>query len=432
MARDLFPKPIVEFMHDGGGLPHIPSPMGMPRRNHPEKGDQLIGTALEQKTELAGRVCYDSLGKGRSSEEYHEHIIDVGHDSVWGHSVQTFLVESPHIVELAETLANQPGVVVSKCKKFTLMRMITINLRTLFHHTKRIHKLRRHDLITDGVLTLWEDIIIVSGKSQPQITGKIKLLSGVTVNRLDDPDRLKYLSHDGDGPVELLDGQADMIVQFASEWITGDMIPFNEIIYHPMGEEILSHGWTTWYLGNLSRGWALEWNRHGWQTAISQRSTRYVKESDSLWAWHPLIQKYIEDPYPLEVEKQKMKYYIQDVDVAAREAYDHITSTLKSWLMTKSGADKLTARKQARGAARGALCNALTTEMIWSVSFNELINHIFKQRCSPFADGEIRSQSMMMYEEVKARWPGLVRHLKRVKCDDGISDALELDDPFLI
>jgi thymidylate synthase ThyX len=61
---------------------------------------------------------------------------------------------------------------------------------------------------------------------------------------------------------------------------------------------------------------------------------------------------------------------------------------LQDYLTTK-GADKHTARKQARGAARGYLGNALSTEIIFSASVAQW-RRILAQRCHPAADAEIR------------------------------------------
>src|SRR3989442_12555439 len=42
---------------------------------------------------MAGRVCYMSYGKGRkTSREFIQHIIDVGHGSVLEHGVWSFLI----------------------------------------------------------------------------------------------------------------------------------------------------------------------------------------------------------------------------------------------------------------------------------------------------------------------------------------------------
>lgn len=54
--------------------------------------DQGSGSDAEVVVEIAGRTCYDSGGTGRSSKEYHKHILEVGHGSVLAHATWTFLI----------------------------------------------------------------------------------------------------------------------------------------------------------------------------------------------------------------------------------------------------------------------------------------------------------------------------------------------------
>jgi thymidylate synthase (FAD) len=57
------------------------------------RGDQLLGTDGEKLAEFAGRLCYDSFGKGRSSEEFHANIIDHGHVNVLYHAHYSMLIQ---------------------------------------------------------------------------------------------------------------------------------------------------------------------------------------------------------------------------------------------------------------------------------------------------------------------------------------------------
>lgn len=127
--------------------------------------------------------------------------------------------------------------------------------------------------------------------------------------------------------------------------------------------------------------------RHGNFTAISQRSTRFVSEDESDWVDHPLVLKYNE---ALIQEKGVGDFVdsIENVKKVARSVYSDTVKRLQEWL-TKSGADKLTARKQARGAARGYLGNALYTELIFSASVAQW-KRMLRMRCSAPADAEIR------------------------------------------
>lgn len=138
--------------------------------------------------------------------------------------------------------------------------------------------------------------------------------------------------------------------------------------------------WFSFFLKG-SRGWSHEQVRHKWRVAVSQRSTRYVDETDSPWDIHPILRDYIAE-YPA------MGVWLRSHISEASHVYAQLVDTLQPWLVLH-GADSFTARKQARGAARGFLGNALQTQMIFSASLWEW-REIIRQRCSPAADAEIR------------------------------------------
>jgi thymidylate synthase ThyX len=102
-----------------------------------------------------------------------------------------------------------------------------------------------------------------------------------------------------------------------------------------------------------------------------------------------------------------------------------VRDTLEPWLIAK-GVDKFTARKQARGAARGYLGNALQTEMVWTVNVRAF-KGILKQRASAAADAEIRILANRLYECALPYWPAYLGHLKQRPCPDGL--GYELYDP---
>lgn len=98
---------------------NVPKQMG-----HPKEG-QLQGTPLELLAEVAGRVCYDSLGTGRSSADWHKHVKEVGHLSVYEHC--TFVVEfNRWKPEWTEELLNRPSLWAHRMRG--KMRLV-LNLR---------------------------------------------------------------------------------------------------------------------------------------------------------------------------------------------------------------------------------------------------------------------------------------------------------------
>lgn len=344
---------------------YAPERMGMP------KPDQLQGTTFERLVELAGRVCYDSLGKGRSSEAYHQHIAEVGHGSVWEHANATFRV--PRFVEnLPDTallFLNRPGVWVRFGDDGALR--VTMNLRSIVEF----------DQFTEN------DVFVMVG---PVL--KLALRGAISP-------------------------YAPQIVQCSKETqhaTTVTVVPPE----HP------EEKWVSLLLGG-SRGMSHEQVRHKWRVAISQRSTRYVDESESPWVEHPLITAFQEHGPDRDCDRivpsgdDPAAYALSDL---AQTTYAATVEALQPWLQART--DKHTARKQARGAARGYLGNALHTELIFSASVAQW-KRMIAMRCSSHADAEIR----VLYGHViralqTTRWADDFEDLKLVPSPDGIGEVL--------
>jgi thymidylate synthase ThyX len=171
-----------------------------------------------------------------------------------------------------------------------------------------------------------------------------------------------------------------------------------------------------------SRGMSHEQVRHGDFTAISQRSTRYVDEAESPWVEHPLLtcwRAHVGDvPFRRSLSDVSQKAIEQ-----ARSVYDTQVTALQAWLEAE-GVDKHTARKQARGAARGYLGNALYTEMIFSANVRQWL-WMLNQRGSKFADAEIR----VLYAQVlpqlqRSRYGDSFKHLRLEPSPDGIGEVV--------
>jgi thymidylate synthase (FAD) len=173
---------------------------------------------------------------------------------------------------------------------------------------------------------------------------------------------------------------------------------------------VLEHAFISFYVSGISRGCSHELVRHRAGCAISQRSTRYVDESESAWCWHPLMD-HLDTTAPNAVAEQ------------ARAAYRQTVSNLESILVSR-GTDKLTARKQARGAARGVLGNALETAMVWTANLRALRN-VLEQRASEFADAEIRLLANALYEVALPICPEYLSDFEQVECLDGIGYGLK-------
>lgn len=97
----------------GDAAIRVPEKCGLPRE------DQLQGTPLEQLCELAGRSCYGGMtGHGRSTPDYHAHLLESKHWSVYEHawfpmSITLFGVDAMEFAcELLPLVADLRGIKV--------------------------------------------------------------------------------------------------------------------------------------------------------------------------------------------------------------------------------------------------------------------------------------------------------------------------------
>jgi len=179
--------------------------------------------------------------------------------------------------------------------------------------------------------------------------------------------------------------------------------------------------WITLYTYG-SRGFSHELVRHGDFTGMSQRSTRYCNESSSPWTLHPLMQMYLREAQG-EVELMIAKSETEQFIEAAKGLYKSWVKRLVPFIQAKiDPADpyaKTTARKQARGAARGLLGNALETELVFSASVMQW-RHIFRMRAAAAADAEIRFAACKALEACKAsRYGDCFEDMTTVPASDG-------------
>lgn len=368
----------AELVYDGGDVVHVPSRLGMPAAN------QLQGTQLEQLAELAGRVCYDSLGRGRSSEEYHTHIREVNHLSVYEHCVVTVHIAPPSIeVPIYQLLSlfNRPGIHV---RYFDGALRLTLNLRAALEFASR-----------PGACTSMGDLDTVRASVLAAIAGHAPMVVGSE--------------------------------QYGSSWVSNVTNP------HEPEEK-----WITLLLCG-SRGMSHELVRHGDSTAISQRSTRYVDEAKSPWVQHPVETAWWKWLRPIAPRNFPSWYRALDTSIGtstdgqgnpsynvleAVEAYAARVDVLEPFLANVAHVDKLTARKQARGAARGFLGNALYTELIFSASVTQW-RHMLRMRCSDHADAEIRVLFARALGELKrSRYGTSFQDMTLRPATDGIGEVL--------
>ncbi len=330
------PLDTCTLVWDGTNPPHVPAAMGTPR------GDQLRGSHRDNLIELAGRVCYDSLGSksSRNTDDYHTHINETGHHSTHEHANFTveITVSGPNYGLLCECLLNRPGVWV-EMPNFSDERQqgdsrpklrVTLNMRCV------------RDWVWAGVPGL--------------------------------ADRNHYSVQLGRAfagfAAALCPKACGDLAEYAGDGVTGIDIRLVE----PVSDNEV---WASLHIENVSRGLSHELVRHGDWTGISQRSTRFVAESESQWIPHPLV-----------LRREGLLHKFNSFAAEGALLYDQFAKELEDELKLDP-ATAGNARKQARGAARGVLGNALETQLIFSANLAQW-KWMLKKRASNAADAEIR------------------------------------------
>jgi thymidylate synthase (FAD) len=148
-----------------------------------------------------------------------------------------------------------------------------------------------------------------------------------------------------------------------------DSVGYAEHILESGHGSVLEHAQYSFHVADVSRNFTHELVRHRVGVAISQRSTRYVDESDAVVVHHPAMS-----------DASAAADAIEDAMRASREAYRAVVADLVA-----RGHD----RKTARGAAARYLLSGTATELVWSANIRTL-RHVISLRGSAAADGEMR------------------------------------------
>jgi len=366
----------AELVWDGGEVA-IPSGFEAPSPN------QMRGTAHDRLGEVACRICYDSCGvdpktgkqKGRSSEQLHTHILEVKNHNVYEHADFTVRIERvPHDI-LMSCFINRPGV---WCELTDEGFEVSMNHRCVLEWDRWESSFAKsHDSLIQCLGSqLWEH----ARKLAPQIYPESKSLKGLKSEKCRLVPKIK----------DLLQTQASISL----------------------------------YL-SFSRGCGNEQCRHRFR--MSQRSTRYVDESESQYVRHPLITQFLSDNTVDGSLKQDALDRMEVSEANDKLTYDTLVTCLQGYLKNK-GVDGTQARKQARGAARGFLGLALHTEMIFSAPVFAW-RWMLSQRGTKLADAEIRVLYATGYKSVlnclkASRYRHFFEDFEIGDCPDGIGSSL--------
>lgn len=228
-------KPNVRLLYYQGRLT-LPEEF----KGHPK--DRLASTPGDNLAEFAGRVCYDSVCKarGRPTPEYHAHVHETAHNSVYAHAVETFEIDCDGPVSAFQILAAlqcRPGLWVTRATRESVR--FCLSLRALLEWRK--HTADREQL-SEAIRSFLSAALLPDyplALEPSRVTGRGDFDWTHTVRRL-----TPELPHE----------------QWASLYVTG-----------------------------VSRDVLQELARHHYQTNFSVRSTRYVDEGDSGQVLHPAM-----------------------------------------------------------------------------------------------------------------------------------------------
>ncbi len=296
---------------------------------------RLTSTPGDNLAEFAGKLCYDSLHrlKSRTTPEYHAHLLDMRHGSVYAHLVETFEIPwSPAPIEAATkvtilaALAGRPGVWISEITADKVR--FSVSLRAL-------QEWNQHGVAGD----------VAGATARNLVERMVSLL------------RPRF-------PLAL--GRCRPLQQ-PYRWRT------NAYQTRPVHD---SEKWASLYVEGVSRSLLQELVRHSYQANPSVRSTRYVDEQDSHYVLPPAV-----DAFDSRLRVTLLDA-VSDVNAEARRAYKKVYGAL-----TSGGVDQ----KTARGAARSCLPEGLETKLVYSLSRAQA-KHILAMRLnqdSGAADPEI-------------------------------------------
>lgn len=155
---------------------------------------------------------------------------------------------------------------------------------------------------------------------------------------------------------------------------------------------VLEHPVWNFIIAGVSRVFSHEHVRHRAGIAISQRSQRYVKETDA----GQILAEYVEQ------NPEALKIW-QEAVAQAQAAYDRLVEILTTDLQ-ETIPDRTLRIKTVRSAARSVMPNATETYLLWSANARAL-RHYIEMRASEHAEVEIRRVAVQILKIMQREAP---------------------------
>lgn len=344
---------------NGSSAVKLPNTMGQPKEG------QFLGTPEERLTEVACRICYDSMGlsKSRNSEQLHFHIQDAPNLSVYEHANVTLKFPAESDREALLILAACVGRKGVSARRLPAGLHITANLRAVLEWDKVS---LRNSSITNLVGLVKVTRLGNSFKEE------FKRRMPLALSRLV-PGEIHYYESPGASTW-------DDSERFISVWLYGSRGFTHEMVRHRFAMSQRS----TRFVDELPVGWYEE-DGHtlGWEECNPELNSPIKCEGEFIV--HPLTKKFIKDETVNIKKKEEFFDRWMELKKVSRGLYKYLVENLQEYV----GGDSTNARKQGRGAARLVLPNALASEMVYTASVNDW-HWIISQRAVTLADAEIR------------------------------------------
>lgn len=339
--------------------------MGQPNSN------QFEGTVGEKLAEVACRICYDSMGlsKSRSSQALQYHIQDAPNLSVYEHVNVTIMIPvetERYTLQILACCFGRPGV---KCRVYDSFVYITANLRSILEWDKwsaRNWSILGSVNIDELTTKVGQTLLQAAKFDMPMALDRLKIGHIMYYERP---------KHDA-----LWDSQ-----RFISVWLYGSRGFTHEMVRHRFAMSQRS----TRFVDELPRGWYDDTtDEYGEISCWEDKNEIFNAEikCEGEFIVHPLTKKFVKDD-SIEI-KRRAEFFERwkELKKVSRGLYKFLVENLQEYV----GGDSTNARKQARGAARLVLPNALASEMIYTASLADWMDFINPQRANVLADAEIR------------------------------------------
>ena len=165
----------------------------------------------------------------------------------------------------------------------------------------------------------------------------------------------------------------------------------------------------------ISRSLSHELVRHRAGFAYSQRSQRFIDESEPSVVVPPLVDALATEGYALASSR------LADLSEEVATTYARIVDTL-DYVVPESD-DKTGRRKAIREAARAVLPNATETKMFVTANVRAW-RHFIEQRATPYADAEIRRLALRILAILEEESPLLFGDFVQCRTSEGIQVAI--------